>query len=180
MSGFRAILSNAWRLARNNEGVALAEMAISATLLLSTFLGVFEVAMACYTYNNVGEVARESARWAMVRGNMCSTYTPNQDHCGATSSDIQSHAETMGLINWTSCTTTSPCVTATWMTGTSTTSGTTQQRVTTWAACGTTSACKAPGNLVVVNVSLPYTLTVPFVRNFSMNLKSQAEMVVSQ
>lgn len=178
MIGFRAIFSNARRLARNDEGVALAEMAISATILLSTFLGVFEVAMACYTYNNVGEVARESARWAMVRGAMCSTYTPNQDHCGATSADIQTHAETMGLINWSSCTTTSPCVTATWMTGTTVTG--TQQATTTWAACGTTTACKSPGNMVVVNVSVPYTLTVPFVNNFSMNLKSQAEMVVSQ
>lgn len=178
MIGFRAIFSNARRLARNDEGVALAEMAISATLLLGTFLGVFEVAMACYTYNNVGEVARESARWAMVRGDMCSTYTPNQDHCGATSSDIQSHAETMGLINWSSCTTTNPCVTATWMTGTTVTG--TQQTTTTWASCGTTSACKAPGNLVVVNVSVPYTLTIPFIKNFSLNLKSQAEMVVSQ
>jgi len=161
-------------VARNDAGSTIVEMAISSMLLFAAIFGIFQVTMACYTYNCVTEAARESARWAMVRGSKCSTYTPGLDHCGATSTDIQNHAKSTAAINWSSCT---GCVQASWLKGT-TVNGTTQA-TTTWATC--TGGCPAdPGNMVIVVVNYPYTYSIPFVKRFSLNLTSTAEMVVSQ
>ena len=151
-------------------------MAVSTILIMSVFVGIFQLTMACYTYNSVTEAARESARWAMVRGSMCSTYTPTQTQCGATSDDIQNYAKTVAAIDWSGCTSAQPCVTVSWMKGT-TVNGK-QQTTTTWASC--TTPCKDPGNMVLVNINYPYTFNVPFVNKFSITLKSQAGMVISQ
>ena len=176
MIGLRKFLGRLRNAAQNDTGGAIVEMAISSVVLFATFFGVFEVTMACYTNKNVAEAARESARWAIVRGTKCSTYTSGLDHCGATSDDIQNHAKTIAAINWSQCTTSSPCVTTTWLKGT-TVSGT--STTTTWATCA--GGCAAdPGNLAVVVVTYPYTLTFPFVKTFNINLTSTAEMVVSQ
>lgn len=164
------------KIAHNDSGGSLVEMALSSLILATMFFGIFEVTMACYTYNAVSEAARESARWAMVRGSKCSTYTVNQDHCGATSDDIQNHAIASTKINWSQCTSASPCVTATWLKGT-TASGTTTS--TTWATC--TGGCAAdPGNLLVVSISYPYALTFPMVKTFNIHLASTSEVIVSQ
>jgi Flp pilus assembly protein TadG len=160
----------------SDSGSALVEMAISTTLIMSVFLGVFQLAMACYTYNTICEVARESARWAAVRGSTCSTNTPNLNSCGATSANIQAYAKTVGAIDWSQCTTQSPCVSTSWMTATTT--GSTQQ-TTTWAACSS-GTCNVPGNLVVVNITYPYGLNLPFLRSYSLSLKATSQMVVSQ
>src|SRR5258708_33139756 len=101
---FGGLRKAAVNVARNDAGSAIVEMAISSMLLFATIFGIFQVTMACYTYNCVSEAARESARWAMVRGTKCSQYTPGLDHCSATSTDIQSHAKTTAAINWSNCT----------------------------------------------------------------------------
>lgn len=162
--------------ARKDEGSALVEMAVSTILVMTVFLGVFELCMAAWAYNGVNEVARECSRWAMVRGSMCSTYTPNQDHCGALASDIQDHAKAIAPINWSQCTTSKPCVTVSWMKAT-TVSGK-AQTTTTWASCST--PCADPGNLVIVKINYPYAFNVPFVKTFKLTLGSQAQMVISQ
>jgi Flp pilus assembly protein TadG len=180
MTGYREFLKKfiaaAHRNVRNEEGGTIAEMAISTILIMTMFVAIFQLSLACYTYNSVTEAARESARWAMVHGSMCSTYTPTQTSCGATSTDIQNYAKGAVAIDWSACTTSSPCVTASWMKA-STVSGT-QQTTTTWASCST--PCKDPGNLVIVNVSYPYVFNIPFVNRFPITLKSQAGMIISQ
>jgi Flp pilus assembly protein TadG len=174
---FSSRLRKAMRnIVHHDAGGSLVEMAISSLILCTMFFGIFEVTMACYTYNAVSEAARESARWAMVRGSKCSTYTVSQDHCGATSDDIQNYAKASTKINWSQCTTASPCVTATWLKAT-TVSGTSTS--TTWATC--TGGCSAdPGNLLVVSISYPYALTFPMYRTFNINLTSTSEVIVSQ
>ncbi|WP_348262787.1 TadE/TadG family type IV pilus assembly protein [Telmatobacter sp. DSM 110680] len=163
-------------IAHSDAGGSLVEMALSSLILATMFFGIFEVTMGCYTYNAVAEAARESARWGMVRGTKCSTYTPNQTHCAASSDDIQNFAKTSAKIDWSQCTTASPCVTATWLKGT-TTSGTTTSTV--WATC--TGGCSAdPGNLLVVSISYPYALTFPMVKTFNIHLASTSEVIVSQ
>jgi Flp pilus assembly protein TadG len=173
---------NRLRKASSEEsGSAIVEMAISSVVMIATFIGIFQLTMACYTYNTVAELTRESARWAMVRGGTCSTNTPNLDHCGATSSDIQDHAKAVSAaLDWSQCTSTSPCVSTTWKTG-ATTAGV-QQASTTWTACDptTSTVCKIPGSLVIVNMTYPYSFAVPFLGKYNMNMASQAEMVISQ
>jgi hypothetical protein len=112
----------------------------------------------------------------MVRGSKCSTYTVNQDHCGASSDDIQNHAKASTKINWSQCTTGSPCVVATWLKATTVSGSSTS---TTWATCS--GACPAdPGNLLVVTITYPYALTFPMVKTFNINLTSTSQVVVSQ
>ena len=111
------------------------------------------------------------------RGTKCSTNTAGLDHCGASQSDIQNHAQTIAAINWSQCTTTNPCITATWLKGTTVTG--TSQTTTTWATC--TGGCAAdPGNMLVVTMTYPYALTFPFVKTFNLNLTSTSEVIISQ
>lgn len=183
MNGLREILdrlgSAARSVVRNDAGGAIVEMAISSAILFATFFGVFEVTMACYTYNAVDEAARESVRWAVVRGTKCSTYTPGLDHCGASPTDIQNHAQAVSMLNWSQCTTSNPCVQTSYLLGNTVTDQKTSLTTTTWATCA--GGCSAdPKNLAIVTVTYPYTLTFPFVKTFNINLTSTAEMVVSQ
>jgi len=167
------------RLVQEEAGGALVEMAISSTIVLATFISVFQLSMACYTYNTCAEVARESARWAAVRGSTCSTNTPGMDHCAATQAQIQDYAKTVGAINWSQCTTTNPCVTVSWKTGTTSTG--VQQQKTTWAACDTSfSTCGKPGDMVVVSMVYPYAFGIPFFHAYSLTLGSTSEMIVAQ
>ena len=163
------------RVLQNDAGSALVEFAIASTVVLGTFLGVFQLTMACYTYNAVAEVARESARWAAVRGGTCSTNTPTLDHCGATQANIQDYAKSVAALNWSQCTTANPCLTVSWKTAT--TSGT-QRPTTTWTTCTTCS--KKPGDMVVVSMLYPYSLNLPFIKNYSLTLGSTSEMIVAQ
>jgi Flp pilus assembly protein TadG len=173
---FRKFSKAARRFAHAEAGGALVEMAISSTIVLATFISVFQLSMACYTYNTCAEVARESARWAAVRGASCGTNTPTLDHCGATPTDIQNYAKTVGALNWSQCTTANPCITASWKTATTST-GVTQQK-TTWAACA--SGCGKPGDMVVVKMVYPYAFGSPFFQSFSWTLGSTSEMIVAQ
>jgi len=163
-------------IVHNDAGGSLVEMAVSSVILATMFFAIFELTMGCYTYNAVSEAARESARWGMVRGSKCGTYTPNQTHCGASSDDIQNYAKASTKIDWSQCTTGSPCVTATWLKGTTVSGSSTS---TTWATC--TGGCSAdPGNLLSVSINYPYALTIPMVNTFNIHLKSTAQVVVSQ
>jgi Flp pilus assembly protein TadG len=164
------------KIARNDAGGTIVEMAISSLILFAMVFAVFEVTMACYTYNAVSEAARESARWGMVRGSKCSTYTPSQSNCGANSAAIQNYAKASTKIDWSQCTTANPCVTASWLKA-NTVSGSSTS--TTWATC--TGGCSAdPGNLLVVSIDYPYALNFPMVKTFNIHLTSTAQVVVAQ
>jgi len=163
------------RLAESDSGSALVELAISSTIILGTFIAVFQLTMACYTYNSVAEVARDSARWAAVRGATCSQNTPTLDHCGATATDIQNYAKSVSALNWSQCTTASPCLTVTWKTASM--SGI-QHPTTTWSTCS--SGCKKVGDMVTVSMTYPYAMNLPFLRNYNLTLGSASTMIVAQ
>lgn len=164
------------RLVRSESGGALVEMAISSTVVLATFVAVFQLTMACYTYNTVAQVTRESARWAIVRGTTCNINTPGLDHCGASSSDIQDYAKKTGALNWSQCTTSNPCVSVSYKSA-STTLVNSYTR-TTWSSC--TSNCGKPGDMVVVSMNYPYSFSIPFFSRYSLNLSSTSEMIMAQ
>lgn len=164
------------QLRRDDCGSALVEMAIAASLTLTTFISVFQVSIACYHYNTVAEVTRETARWAAVRGSACSQNTPNLDNCGASKATIQNYAKSVGAINWSQCTTSSPCVTVSYKTASTTTVN--SKTTTTWSDCSS-GTCNLPGNMLIVSMNYPYTLNLLF-GSYSINLGSTSEMVVAQ
>jgi len=172
---FKKLSAAGKRLARNESGSALVEIAMASAITLATFVGLFQVTMACYTYNAVSEITRETTRWAAVRGSTCHLNTPTLDNCPATTANIQNYAKTFGAINWSQCTTSNPCVTVSYKTATTTTTPT---ATTTWATCA--SNCGAPGDMIVIKMTYPYSFNIPFVNQFSLNLTSTSEMIVAQ
>jgi Flp pilus assembly protein TadG len=56
------------RLLVGEEGNAMVEFAIAATVFLSLLIGIIGLGYAAWTRNSVASGAREGARFAMVRG----------------------------------------------------------------------------------------------------------------
>ena len=72
-------MRNFFRCLRDESGNSVVEMAVSSVLFFAVLFGVFQVSLASYTYHPVSEVAREAARWAIVRGSNCHENTPGQE-----------------------------------------------------------------------------------------------------
>jgi Flp pilus assembly protein TadG len=159
-----------------DAGSALVEMALSCVILLSLFIGVFEVCLASYSSHFVAEAAREGARYAIVRGSLSCTNTPSLPNCGASTDTISNYVKSLqypGIIpaNLT--------VTVTYMSASSSTAS--GSLLTTWSACNSsTTTCNVPGNMVNVQVSYAFGLYVPFVPSNSLNIGSTSQMVVQQ
>src|SRR6266568_5428041 len=81
------------KLARAEHGAALVEMAVSASVLFLTLIGLMKICLAVYTFHYISEASREGARYAMVRGSSCKTFT---SACPATTQDIQSYIQNLG------------------------------------------------------------------------------------
>ena len=70
------------------RGQATAEFALAATLALVLLFGTVDFGRAMFTYDNLGNLARLGARYAMVHGSACST-----TGCPATVQSIQSYVQ---------------------------------------------------------------------------------------
>jgi Flp pilus assembly protein TadG len=157
-----------------DAGSALVEMALSCVILLSLFIGVFEVCLASYSSHFVAEAAREGARYAIVRGSVSCTNTPSLPNCGAGPDVISNYVKGLqypGIIP------SNLTVTVTYMTASSSTAS--GSLLTTWSACGT-APCNVPGNMVNVQVNYAFGLYVPFVPSNSLNINSTSQMVIQQ
>jgi Flp pilus assembly protein TadG len=152
--------------AKDEAGSALIETAAALTILLTVIFGTMSMSIAIYVDFVVADVARETTRYAMVRGNTFTTdcTAPGYANCIAQPADIQTYARSLGFpaINTSSVT-----VTTTW-------------RTSAGAACGTADTCKTPGNQVHVTVTYAYPLTMPFLSSRTLNLASTAQMVIAQ
>ncbi|MGH9482105.1 MAG: TadE/TadG family type IV pilus assembly protein [Terriglobales bacterium] len=135
---------------RRSAGTALAEFAIAAPILLTVLLGVVQMGWALYTYHFVASAARQAARYAIVRGADCSSWTTA---CPAGASDIQNFVTSLapGAIDTTALT-----VTTAW------------------------TPNNSPGNPVKVTVTYTYNLDIPFIPAIPLNMQSESQMVISQ
>ncbi|HMG85215.1 MAG TPA: TadE family protein [Terracidiphilus sp.] len=158
----------------NDAGGALVEVAISSTILFAMFFGVFEIALASYSSHYVSDMAREGARYAIVRGSTSCGNTPNLTNCGANTTTIASYVR--GL-NYPAINPANLTVTVTYLTGTTVTTSTTT--TTTWASCSS-GTCNVPGNMVNVAVTYAFGMAIPFVPKKTINVNSVAQMVVQQ
>lgn len=158
------------RSLRNESGSTMLEMALCCAVLFMLLFGIMQFSLAVYSYHFVSEAAREGSRYAIVRGSACSTNTPLQTNCGATSAQIQTYVRALGYLSASRVT-----VTTTWLTATS--SGT--PATTTWSACAS-GTCNAPGNLAQVAVTYAFPLSIPFWSSTTINLTSTSRMVISQ
>jgi Flp pilus assembly protein TadG len=138
------------------RGSSLPETVIVMTVLLALMFGIIDFGRAMYTYSFVAQLARQGARWAIVRGSNCSLL----DHCMAQQSDVQTYVQSLGEGATVSSSTT--VITNFAVTNT---------------ACGTSHA---PGCVMSVTVSYPFKFFLPWVLPGNVwNLSSTSQMVIS-
>lgn len=141
---------------KRERGSSLPETAIVLAVLLALLFGIVDFARATYTYAFVAQLARQGARWAIVRGSKCVFL----DHCNAGQTDIQAYVQSLseGATNASSI-----AVTPSWY-------------------CPPGSSGHVPGCVVSVTVAYPFSfvlLNMPAnIGGFSM--ASTSQMVVSQ
>lgn len=76
------------RLQKADRGNALVEFAVSVAVLLTLLFGVIDLGRALYAYDWLYNAARQTTRWAMVRGATC---TRLMNGCPATADDITNY-----------------------------------------------------------------------------------------
>ncbi len=138
------------------RGASLPETAIVMALVLALLFGIMDFGRYMYTYAFVAQLARQGARWAIVRGSVCTLL----DHCNASSGDVQTYVRSLnegatnsGRINATA----------------------------TWPTCPPGSSGKAPGCSVLVTVTYDFNfIAVPLLPSTTYHMASTSQMVVSQ
>lgn len=144
---------------RSEEGAALVEFAISASILFVMLFGIIEFSMGLYAYNFLAYATKDAARYAMVRGSNCSVLA----NCGVINTQVQNFINSEGYPGLSGAVTTT----------------------TTWT-CETipdptlqNAKCNAPGDLVTVTATFPFTLSVPFMSQQSLTFTSTSAMIIS-
>jgi Flp pilus assembly protein TadG len=112
--------------------------------------GIIDFGRAMYTYSSVAELARQGARWAIVRGSGCTVL----DSCNATSAEVQTYVQSLslGMMNTSNIT-----------------------AVATWP----NNNCKSTGCPVLVTVKYPFSF-ITGVLPGAFPMASSSQMVISQ
>ena len=147
---------------RGARGQALFEILVSLIVFITMLLAVIQMGLAAYSYHFISEAAREGARWAMVRGSACTSFTTA---CPAAATDIQNYVTGLGY----------PGITASAMTVTASWCGPTSS---TPPACST--GTNAPGQIVRVAVQYKFPVGIPFVPTSTITMNAMSQMVISQ
>ncbi len=143
------------------RGASLPEMALAATAFFTLLFGIVDFGRALYTYNFVASLAREGARWWIVRGTTSCTNSSNQlADCNATTAEIQSYVQ--GLNEGA---TKAPSI---------------QVSPAPVSCPNGATASAAPGCTVAVKVTYPFTFIMGFMPKATISMSSTSTMVVSQ
>lgn len=140
------------------RGASAPETALVMGVVLALLFGIIDFGRTMYTYAYVAQLARQGARWSIVRGSQCTLL----DHCNASRDDIQTYIRSLsyGATNANNIT-----VNATWLP----------------ATCPPNyTAINQPGCVVSVNVQYPFKFIAPFVSLATLNMSSTSQMVISQ
>ncbi len=142
---------------KRERGSSLPEMAIILVVLLAFLFAIIDFGRATYTYAFVAQLARQGARWGIVRGSQCVFL----DHCNATSSQIQAYVQNLseGVTNASQITATSS-----------------------YNNCPLGSTGHVPGCTLTVSVTYPFSFVLLYMpANVSgLIMTSTSQMVVSQ
>lgn len=167
------LLSNVRRLASGERGQALVETAISFFLLAMVTFGLIQVSWAAYSYHFLANAAHEGTRYAIVRGAgwypvNCSGY--NSSMCTASAAEIANFVASRNFpgINVTAS---DVCVEYFLSVPSSPSSTCTPNS-------GTVP--NAPGDIVQVTITYPFTLNIPGMPLTVMTMSSTSQMVIAQ
>lgn len=145
------------RARRGERGSSLVETTIVMGVVLAMLFGIIDFGRAMYTYAFVAQLAREGARWAIVRGSQCTVL----DHCNASQGDIQTYVQSLSE------------------------GATTANKIAViagWSSCPAGLSDNAPGCTVSVTVKYPFTFMLPWMPGpkMTINMSSTSQMVISQ
>jgi Flp pilus assembly protein TadG len=145
----------------SQRGSSLPETAIVMSVLLALLFGVIDFGRATYTYSYVAQLARQGARWSIVRGSKCSAL----DHCNASQTDIQTYVRSLsqGATDASQITVLAPLYTN----------------------CPPGSSGDAPGCTISVTVRYPFSFMLPYMPKTAghyttIMMASTSQMVISQ
>jgi Flp pilus assembly protein TadG len=155
-----------WRRITEEGGSAVVEMALSSVILFAVFFGVFQTAMAFYSYQYLSDAAREGARWAIVRGSTSCTNN-GISGCGATPTDVQTYIRNL---NYPGINSSNLTATVSYYSAPSTSGGD-------WVLCNN---CNSPGKRIKVYLQYSYPLNIPFIPSQTLTMKSVSQMVIAQ
>jgi Flp pilus assembly protein TadG len=152
------------RRTHRERGSVAVETALVMAVALMLVLGIMVFSLLMFDYHTVASMARQGARWAMVRGATCTqSGEVGEANCPATEAEIQTYVQGLSLGNMTpSSVTVTPA----------------------WAAengCSGYANNNGPGCQVAITVSYPFTLSLPLVRlPPNITLSSTSTMIISQ
>jgi len=81
------------RLRKGERGNAMVEFAVSVAVLLTMLFGIIDIGRALFAYDWVYNAARQTTRWAMVRGAFCNNNGANLTGCPADGDRITAYVK---------------------------------------------------------------------------------------
>jgi Flp pilus assembly protein TadG len=158
------------RRREDEEGSSLIETALSSSIVLALIFGILQMSLALYSYDCVCEAAREGSRYAMVRGSTSCINTSKLTNCGVSADQVQAYVQSLGFPGLNSAA--YMHVYTIWL-------GASAAKPTSWVDCSP-AVCNAPGNLVQVEVTYQFPLSIPFWHSTVLSLRSTSQMAIAQ
>ena len=152
---------------RGARGQAQIEILLSLIVFITMLLAVIQMGLAAYSYHFISEAAREGARWAMVRGSACTSFTTA---CPAALTDIQNYVTGLAY----------PGITASAMTVTASWCGPTSSTPPACSTAPTGTNANSPGEIVRVAIQYKFPVGIPFVPASTITMNAVSQMVISQ
>jgi Flp pilus assembly protein TadG len=157
----RRKISRSFRHGRGESGAEVVEFALVMMGLFLVLFGIMGFGQALYAYHFVSHAAREGARFAIVRGSSCITWTTA---CPASPTDVQNYVVSISP----------PGIS---------TSSTDLTVTTTWPGVAAGTACPAngtPGCPVNVQIQYKFHFIFPLLSSSGVTMTSASQMVISQ
>jgi Flp pilus assembly protein TadG len=156
------------------------EVAITFSVLCMLMFGMFEACLAVYSYHFLANAAHEGARYAIVRGGRWSVGCDGSGKAGSGYASSMCTASTADIANYVVqrsfpgilLTASDVCVEYLGPTPGSAT--------TTCNAANSVSGDNAPGDIVQVTVSYPFTISIPGLPAKSFTMSSTSQMVIAE
>ena len=165
------------RSTRDEQGSNLVETAVSMLVLLMLMFGVIEASLAVYSFESVANAARDATRYAIVRGGSWSATCDGTGQAGSGYSSSRCQASPADIANYianrdfpgVNIAASNVCVEYFSSVPSSTST-----------ACSANSSPNSPGDIVQVTITYPFTLTIPGLAAYSLNLSSTSQSVIAQ
>jgi Flp pilus assembly protein TadG len=174
------LLKSYGRALRDEEGSEIAEVWMSFLMMMCLIFCVIEACWAVYSFHYLGNAAHEAARYAIVRGSSWGSSCDGSGSAGSGYGSSMCTASTTDIANYVAnrqfpgiaLTASDVCVEY----YSSIPSSASQNCVT---STGSTLA-NAPGDVVQVTITYPFTLTMPLLPSYTWHLMSTSQMVIAQ